>query len=155
MQTLDPTLADLVRLAFGDVQDPPLPVSFPDFLTDRLAEWTDVERCLDAIGVHGPFDPRAVARELRPIFPEVMDVRVGRQEDILIVASIPFWTHQATGWSGGYEFARHMNRRERDRLAECVATAFQRAGGGVGSMIDDDVEGAPAVIEVSGHWSIR
>lgn len=154
MQTLEPTLADLVRHAFGDVQHPPLPVSFPDFLTHRLVEWTDVANCLDAIGVHGAFDPRAVARELRPIFPDLMDVRVGRQEDIVIVAFIPFWTHQATGWSDGDEVGRRIRHSERDQLAEGVVAAFQRAGGGVGSLIDDDLEGGPAVVEVSRHWSL-
>jgi len=154
LQTLEPTLADLVRHAFGDVQDPPLPVSFPDFLTDRLVEWTDVANCLDAIGLHDAFDPRDVAQELRPIFPDLMDVRVGRQEDIVIVAFIPFWTHQAAGWSGGDEIGRRLRRRQRDQLAVRVAAAFQCAGGGVGSLIDDDLEGGPAVIEVSGNWSL-
>jgi len=154
LQTLKPALADLVRHAFGDVQDPPLPVSFPDFLTDRLVEWTDVANCLEAIGPHGAFDPRAVARELGPIFPDLMDIRVGRQEDIVLVAFIPFWTHQATGWSGGDEIDRRIGRRQRDQLAERVAAAFQCAGGGVGSLIDDDLEDGPAVIEVSGHWSL-
>jgi hypothetical protein len=153
LEALNPTLADLVHLAFGDVQDPPLPVSFPDFLTAPLDEWPEVEMCLEAIGTQNSFEPRAVARELLGVFPELMEVRVGRQEDVVIVVSIPFWTHQAIEWRDDGA-GRRLRRDEREALAHRVAAAFERSGGGVGSLVDDDMEDAPAVIEVSGHWAL-
>ena len=154
MQALQPTLADLVRLAFGDVQNPSLPVSFPDFLTSPLYAWTDFEMCLDAVGVQETFDPLAVAQELRPIFPELMDVRIGRQEDILIVASVPFWTHQAIAWKGEDRTGRRLTRPERETLARRVESAFKRTGGGVGWLVDDEYEDGPALLDVSGHWPL-
>ncbi len=150
-----PSLGELVRLAYGDVQVPPLSVSLPDFLTAPLLIWSDVEACLDAIGVVGEFDPSVVARELKPIFPELMELRVGRAEDVLIVAHLPYWTSQTIASGDSDHVGSRLTPEEHEALAQRIGGAFEQAGGGHGSVSDDLLGGEHATTEVSGHWRLR
>lgn len=119
--------ADLVALAYGDCQEPPRACRLLHFVTETLTSWEEVRELLQVVGNYNAFSPEAVARELKPLFPYLSGVDIGREGSPVLYARVPHWTHQAINWKGG-SMGSPIPPETRKALGESFLAAMRRAG---------------------------
>lgn len=96
------TTVDMVRLGYGDTQDPPLQARSLDFRTEMITSFDEFSSCLRAIGEYNCFDAEKVIDALGPLWSQLMYVNVGRECSPVIYVHLPCWTHQRIGERGGW-----------------------------------------------------
>jgi hypothetical protein len=117
----------LVALAYGDCQNPPRGCRLLNFRTESITDYQVFCEALSIVGTsYNGFDCRRVIAELRPIFPKLMSVEIGREGSPLIYAYPPYWTHQAIEWTGGDNGTR-IPAEEREQLKKVFFEAMERA----------------------------
>jgi hypothetical protein len=124
--------AELMALAYGDCQKPPRACRLLDFRTEAITSWDEGVALLEIVGSYNRFNPFVVGEQLRPIFPRLMSIEIGREGSPVIYASIPYWRHQEIRSNGlgpperiaederkqlGDEFLKAMERAEADELS--------------------------------------
>lgn len=121
----------LVALAYGDCQNPPRGCRLLDFRTESLIDFQEFCDLMSLIGNYNRFDPARVIDEVRPLFPRLMTVEIGREGSPVIYAGIAYWRHQEIQSNGfgtperipelerkevGTQFLKAMERTEADEL---------------------------------------
>lgn len=117
----------LIALAYGDCQSPPRGCRLLNFRTESITDYQEFCELISLIGInHNAFDCRRVIAELRPIFPKLMGVEIGRESSPVLYAYLPYWTHQAIEWNGGGN-ATPIPSEGREQLKQSFLEAMERA----------------------------
>lgn len=118
--------AELMALAYGDCQTPPRACRLLDFRTEAITSLDECLALLEIVGPYGHFDPDRVGQELRPIFPRLMSLEIGREGSPVIYAAVPFWRHQEIR-SNGLGPPEQIPADERKQLGDDFLKAMERA----------------------------
>ena len=118
--------AVLVALAYGDCQKPPRGCRLLDFKTEAIAEFQEFCELLSLVGPYNAFQPVRVINEMRPLFPKLMSVEIGREGSPVIYGRVPYWRHQAIEWNGAGSGER-IAEEERRALSSQFLEAMRRA----------------------------
>lgn len=116
----------LVALAYGDCQRPARGCRLLNFRTESITDYQECCELLSLIGSYNAFDCRRVMAELRPIFPRLMSVEIGREYSPVAYAYLPYWTHQAIQWNGVGNGTR-IPVEDREQLKQNFFEAMERA----------------------------
>jgi len=116
----------LVALAYGDCQRPPKGCRLLSFRTEAISDTQDLAETLSLIGSYNAFRPGLVEAELRPFFPRLSGIEIGREGSPVLYAHLPYWTHQAIGWQG-FGMGVRIPDEERSALGQAVLKAMERA----------------------------
>lgn len=117
--------AALVALAYGDRQNPPRACRLLDFRTEGIVSFDEFSSLLQIAGPYNRFVPGVVEEAIRPIFPRLMSVEIGREGSPVVYAYVPFWRHQKIGHTDGP--GERIPEEERKALATEFLEAMRRA----------------------------
>ena len=115
----------LVALSYGDCQNPPRGCRLLDFRTESLTDFQEFCELMSLIGQYNRFDAIRVIDEIKPLFPRLMTVEVGREASPVIYAGIPYWRHQEIQ-ANGFGLAERIPEVERKEVGTQFLKAMER-----------------------------
>ncbi len=116
----------LVALAFGDCQRPPRGCRSLSFKTEWISDAQEAYELLLVPSEYNAYQGESVWRELRPIFPKLMGIEIGRESSPVIYAYPAYWTHQAIEWAGAGD-GTPIPPEERHAVKKSFFQAMERA----------------------------
>lgn len=117
-------IRELVRRAYGDCNG--LPCRLLHFHTEGHKDFAEVADCLAIIGGYNAFQAGRVIEALRPVFPRLSSVEIGREGSPVIYAYVPHWTHQAIGHEG-YGMGEPLSDEARREIGADFIEAMRKA----------------------------
>lgn len=113
----------LVALAYGDCQNPARGCRLLNFKTEAVTDFQEFCELLSLVGPqYNAFRPTRVIHEIRPLFPKLMSVEIGREGSPAIYAHVPYWRNQAIEWASS-----GVNERIPDHERSDLSSQFLEA----------------------------